>query len=67
MFISYVQNFEDVILYRALQTVPLGFYLDIGASHPDIDSVGHAFHEKGWSSIHVEPIAAHAAAVLAPH
>ena len=63
MFISYAQNFEDVILYRALRSVPLGFYIDIGASHPEIDSVSRAFHEKGWSGIHVEPIPAHAAAL----
>ena len=63
MFISYAQNFEDVILYRALRSVPRGFYIDIGASHPDIDSVSRAFHEKGWSGIHVEPLPAHAAAL----
>lgn len=63
MFISYAQNFEDVILNRALRSVPLGFYIDIGASHPDIDSVSRAFHEKGWSGIHVEPIPTHAAAL----
>ena len=63
MFRSYAQNFEDVIRYRALRSVPRGFYIDIGASHPDIDSVSRAFHEKGWSGIHVEPLAAHAAAL----
>jgi FkbM family methyltransferase len=63
MFKSYAQNFEDVILYRALRSVTRGFYIDIGASHPDIDSVSRAFHEKGWSGIHVEPLPAHAAAL----
>jgi hypothetical protein len=67
MFISYAQNFEDVILYRALRSVPRGFYIDIGATHLDIDLVSCAFHEKGWSGIHIDPLSAHAVALrLAP-
>ena len=63
MFVSYAQNFEDVILHRALGSVSDGFYIDIGASHPDIDSVSRSFHENGWRGIHVEPVPAHAAAL----
>jgi FkbM family methyltransferase len=55
MFVSNAQNFEDVILWRALQGVEKGFYIDIGANDPDVHSVSKAFHERGWSGISVEP------------
>ena len=55
MFISYAQNFEDVILWRALKHVENGFYIDIGAQDPVIDSVSRGFYEKGWRGLHVEP------------
>lgn len=53
--ISYAQNFEDVILWRALKHVERGFYIDIGAQDPVIDSVSLAFYERGWRGVHVEP------------
>jgi hypothetical protein len=43
-FISYAQNFEDVMLWRALQHVERGFYIDVGANDPTIDSVTKAFY-----------------------
>jgi FkbM family methyltransferase len=52
---SYAQNFEDVMLWRALGHIEHGFYIDIGAQDPIIDSVSLAFHEHGWRGIHVEP------------
>jgi FkbM family methyltransferase len=54
-FISYAQNYEDVMLWRALKHVERGFYIDVGAWSPDIDSVTHSFYENGWSGINVEP------------
>jgi FkbM family methyltransferase len=60
MFISYAQNFEDVMLRRALKSVERGFYIDIGAQHPVSDSVSKAFHELGWHGVHVEPTASYA-------
>ena len=54
-FISYAQNFEDVMLRRALRHVENGFYIDVGAWSPDTDSVTRAFYERGWSGINVEP------------
>lgn len=53
--ISYAQNFEDVILSRALSHIREGFYVDIGANHPVEDSVSLAFYERGWRGVHVEP------------
>jgi len=57
-FVSYAQNFEDVLLWRALGDVAAGFYIDVGASHPDTDSVTRAFYDRGWRGINVEPTAA---------
>ena len=55
-FTSYAQNFEDVMLWRALSHVARGRYIDIGAQHPVVDSVSLAFYEKGWRGTHVEPV-----------
>ena len=52
---SYAQNFEDVMLWRALGHIERGCYVDIGAQDPIIDSVSHAFHEHQWLGLHVEP------------
>ena len=54
-FISYAQNFEDVLLWRALGHLEHGFYIDLGAWSPVHDSVTAAFYESGWSGINVEP------------
>jgi len=56
VFTSYAQNFEDVVLWRALKHVSNGFYVDIGAQHPVLDSVSKAFYEHGWRGVHVEPV-----------
>jgi FkbM family methyltransferase len=53
--VSYAQNFEDVMLRRALQDIEAGFYVDIGAGDPDIDSVTRWFYQNGWRGINVEP------------
>jgi FkbM family methyltransferase len=54
-FISYAQNHEDVVLWRALRDVEGGFYVDVGAADPTVDSVTKAFYERGWSGINIEP------------
>jgi FkbM family methyltransferase len=60
-FVSYAQNFEDVILWRALHHIKDGCYVDVGAQHPVIDSVSKAFYERGWRGIHFEPVPQYAA------
>lgn len=55
VFVSYAQNFEDVMLWRALHHVERGFYIDIGAGDPDAESVTRAFYERGWRGVNVEP------------
>ena len=56
-FVSYAQNAEDVVLWRALGHVKDGRYVDVGANHPHIDSVTNAFYERGWRGITIEPLA----------
>jgi len=54
--ISYAQNYEDVMLARALRKVEHGFYIDVGAQDPVDDSVTKAFYEMGWHGINIEPV-----------
>jgi len=54
-FISYSQNREDILLWRCFKDIDKGFYIDVGALHPIIDSVTYAFYVKGWCGINIEP------------
>jgi FkbM family methyltransferase len=54
--ISYALNFEDVMLMRALKSVEAGFYIDVGANHPETYSVTKAFYDAGWRGVNVEPM-----------
>lgn len=65
MMTSYAQNFEDVMLWRALGRIERGFYIDIGAQDPVVDSVSRTFYEQGWRGVHVEPTADYANALRA--
>jgi hypothetical protein len=61
-FVSYAQNFEDVVLWPALKHVQNDFYIDIGAQHPVVNFISKAFYEnidvegleekelRGWDS-----------------
>lgn len=51
---SYSQEGEDLILARLLSQ-PQGFYVDVGAHHPFRFSNTHAFYERGWTGINIEP------------
>lgn len=55
-FVSYAQNAEDVVLWRALGGVSHGRYVEVGASHPSDDSVTRAFYERGWSGVTIESL-----------
>lgn len=57
--ISYAQNYEDIMLWRALGHIRSGFYIDVGANDPDIESVTRLFYDKGWSGINIEPLNHH--------
>ncbi|MCE5233541.1 MAG: FkbM family methyltransferase [Mizugakiibacter sp.] len=54
--VSYAQNFEDVMLLRALGDIERGFYIDVGAQDPTTDSVTRLFYERGWHGINIEPV-----------
>jgi FkbM family methyltransferase len=54
--ISYAQNGEDVILRRIFENQKTGFYIDIGASHPEFLSVTKHFYDQGWRGINVDPL-----------
>lgn len=54
-FVSFAQNFEDVMLWRALKHVEHGFYIDVGAYSPMEHSVTQAFYQRGWRGINIEP------------
>jgi FkbM family methyltransferase len=54
-FISYAQNQEDVLLWRVFKDLQDGFYVDVGAAHPEWESVTKAFYDRGWSGINFEP------------
>jgi FkbM family methyltransferase len=53
--ITYAQNFEDVMIARLFPADYRGFYIDIGAGHPEYLSVTCHFYNHGWSGINVEP------------
>lgn len=55
-FISYAQNYEDVMLNRALKDINKGVYIDVGANDPVADSVTKSFYDLGWRGINIEPI-----------
>jgi FkbM family methyltransferase len=55
--VSYAQNFEDVMLARAFAGRAAGFYVDVGAFDPVIDSVTRHFYDQGWRGINIEPVA----------
>lgn len=55
-WVSYAQNYEDVVLVRVLADVAQGRYIDVGAHDPRVDSVTCVFYERGWRGINIEPV-----------
>ena len=50
-FVSYAQNYEDVVLWRALRDVEGGFYVDVGAADPtETRSLRHFTSAAGQAS-----------------
>ncbi|MCL4383946.1 FkbM family methyltransferase [Patescibacteria group bacterium] len=52
---SYSQNAEDIVINRVFSHQDKGFYVDIGAADPIINSVTYLFYLKGWRGINIEP------------
>lgn len=55
MYQSFAQNFEDVLLNRVFKNTSNGFYVDVGACHPNFDSVTRLFYERGWTGLNLDP------------
>jgi FkbM family methyltransferase len=53
--ISYAQAKEDIHLWRALDGVKEGFYIDVGAWDPELDSVTKLFYDRSWRGVNIEP------------
>jgi len=51
---SYSQEGEDMVLRRTFEAQPIGFYVDIGAHHPERFSNTHFFYCRGWRGINVD-------------
>lgn len=54
--ICYTRNFEDVLIQRVFSDVPAGFYVDVGACMPVIDSNTYGLYSTGWTGVAVEPL-----------
>ena len=51
---SYSQGGEDLILLHALGTEKKGFYVDVGAFHPQRFSNTFLFYKHGWRGINID-------------
>lgn len=54
--VSYAQNGEDIVLWRALGDIPGGRYVEVGANDPDDMSISKLFYLNGWSGVEIEPV-----------
>lgn len=51
---SYSQEGEDMVLRRIFENRETGFYVDVGAHHPQRFSNTYFFYKKGWSGINID-------------
>lgn len=54
--LSFSQEGEDMILRRFFDRKEKGFYVDVGAHHPQRFSNTYFFYLKGWRGINIDPI-----------
>ena len=52
---SFSQEGEDILLERIFSSLTNGFYVDVGAHHPQRFSNTYKFYLKGWTGINIEP------------
>ena len=52
--LSYSQEGEDLILQRIFATRERGFYVDVGAHHPQRFSNTYKFYRGGWRGINAQ-------------
>lgn len=53
--ISYSQEGEDILLERLFECNYKGFYIDVGAYHPEKFSNTNNLYKKGWNGLNIEP------------
>lgn len=53
--LSFSQEGEDRLLARLLEGSPPGFYVDVGAHHPQRFSNTYAFYLRGWRGLNLDP------------
>lgn len=53
---SYAQSGEDLILDLIFCNVKKGFYVDVGANNPTLQSNTYFFYKKGWSGINIDAL-----------
>jgi FkbM family methyltransferase len=51
---SYSQEGEDLVLNRIFEDKDYGFYVDVGAHHPERYSNTYFFYKKGWMGINID-------------
>jgi FkbM family methyltransferase len=54
--LSYSQSGEDLVVASILCKISKGFYVDIGANNPFIQSNTHYFYKLGWSGINIDAL-----------
>src|SRR5882762_5464165 len=55
--VSYATNAEDILLLRAFQDHPNGFFVDVGAGDPVDGSVTKNLVDRlGWHGVNIEPL-----------
>jgi FkbM family methyltransferase len=52
--LSYSQEGEDMVLARIFEGMDKGFYIDIGAHHPQRFSNTMYFYKRGWRGINID-------------
>jgi len=54
--LTYSQEGEDCLLHRIFMNKKIGFYVDIGAHHPQLHSNTYRFYLRGWNGINIDPL-----------
>src|SRR3954469_4320493 len=52
--IAFSQEGEDLLLARMFEHQSEGFYVDVGAHHPQRFSNTHLLHQRGWRGINID-------------
>lgn len=54
--LSFSQEGEDRVLMRLFERQSRGFYVDVGAHHPQRFSNTYCFYRRGWTGINIDPL-----------